>query len=218
MDVQKKIQAGTMTESLIKDAEQTLGRKQQELAMLREQRSNQLMEEENPPPAGADAGDDLAQVLEQIAQMEAQERLQREGHAYRKPLTVNHVLADEDAEEQRIRQEVLKKAEMLEWRAERERQDAEFIESQRQDLLKAQQQQLQPLFPVSAYPASANEPAPSSTLFAMSDDLADDDESIPASEDNSEMTEPEPEPIPMTKEELRLARMAFFSNKKPTTQ
>jgi len=46
MDVQKKIQAGTMTESLIKDAEQTLGRKQQELAMLREQRSNQLMEEE----------------------------------------------------------------------------------------------------------------------------------------------------------------------------
>lgn len=46
MDVQKKIQAGTMTETLIKDAEQTLGRKQQELAMLREQRSNQLMEEE----------------------------------------------------------------------------------------------------------------------------------------------------------------------------
>jgi outer membrane protein len=46
MEVQKKIQAGTMTESLIKDAEQTLGRKQQELAMLREQRTGQLMEEE----------------------------------------------------------------------------------------------------------------------------------------------------------------------------
>ena len=46
MDVQRKIQAGTMTESLIKDAEQTLGRKQQELAMLREQRAGQLLEEE----------------------------------------------------------------------------------------------------------------------------------------------------------------------------
>lgn len=46
MEVQKKIQAGTMTETLIKDAEQTLGRKQQELAMLREQRTGQLMEEE----------------------------------------------------------------------------------------------------------------------------------------------------------------------------
>lgn len=46
MDVQKKIQAGTMTETLIKDAEQTLGRKQQELAMLREERTGQLMQEE----------------------------------------------------------------------------------------------------------------------------------------------------------------------------
>lgn len=46
MEVQKKIQAGTMTETLIKDAEQSLGRKQQELAMLREQKTGQLMEEE----------------------------------------------------------------------------------------------------------------------------------------------------------------------------
>jgi outer membrane protein len=46
MEVQKKIQAGTMTETLIKDAEQTLMRKQQELAMLREQKTGQLMEDE----------------------------------------------------------------------------------------------------------------------------------------------------------------------------
>jgi outer membrane protein len=46
LEVQKKIQAGTMTETLIKDAEQTLMRKQQELAMLREQKTGQLMEEE----------------------------------------------------------------------------------------------------------------------------------------------------------------------------
>lgn len=46
MEVQRKIQAGTMTETLIKDAEQTLMQKQQSLAMLREQRMSQLMEEE----------------------------------------------------------------------------------------------------------------------------------------------------------------------------
>jgi outer membrane protein len=46
MEVQKKIQAGTMTETLIKDAEQTLMRKQQELARLKDERTAQLMEEE----------------------------------------------------------------------------------------------------------------------------------------------------------------------------
>jgi len=46
MEVQKKVQAGTMTETLIKDAEQTLMRKQQELAAIREQKTGQLMEEE----------------------------------------------------------------------------------------------------------------------------------------------------------------------------
>lgn len=46
IEVQRKIQAGTMTETLIKDAEQTLMQKQQSLAMLREQRMSQLMEEE----------------------------------------------------------------------------------------------------------------------------------------------------------------------------
>lgn len=46
LETQKKVQAGTMTETLIKDAEQTLMRKQQEIAALREQKTGQLMEEE----------------------------------------------------------------------------------------------------------------------------------------------------------------------------
>ena len=46
METQKKVQAGTMTETLVKDAEQTLMRKQQEIAQLREQKTGQLMEEE----------------------------------------------------------------------------------------------------------------------------------------------------------------------------
>ena len=46
LETQKRVQAGTMTETLIKDAEQTLMRKQQEIAALREQKTRQLMEEE----------------------------------------------------------------------------------------------------------------------------------------------------------------------------
>ena len=46
LDIQKKVQAGTMTETLIKDAEQTLMRKQQELELLRDTKTGQLMEEE----------------------------------------------------------------------------------------------------------------------------------------------------------------------------
>jgi outer membrane protein len=46
METQKKVQAGTMTETLVKDAEQTLMRKQQDIAQLREQKTGQLMEEE----------------------------------------------------------------------------------------------------------------------------------------------------------------------------
>jgi outer membrane protein len=46
MEVQKKIQSGVMTETLIKDAEQSLMRKQQELAMLRDQKTSQLVDEE----------------------------------------------------------------------------------------------------------------------------------------------------------------------------
>jgi len=46
LETQKKVQAGTMTETLVKDAEQTLMRKQQDIAQLREQKTGQLMEEE----------------------------------------------------------------------------------------------------------------------------------------------------------------------------
>lgn len=46
MEVQKKIQSGVMTETLIKDAEQSLMRKQQDLSQLRDQKTGQLVEEE----------------------------------------------------------------------------------------------------------------------------------------------------------------------------
>lgn len=46
LEVQKKVQSGVMTEALIKDAEQTLMRKQQELEQLRDSKTGSLMEEE----------------------------------------------------------------------------------------------------------------------------------------------------------------------------
>jgi hypothetical protein len=159
--------------------------------------ARQLMAEDNPVPAGADAGDDMDQVLEQIAKMEAQERLQREGNAYREPLTLNNVLATEDAEERRIREKIEKEAkrqaELQEWRAERDRQDAEYRAAELLDKMKAQADtQISNSIP-SATPMDA-----SSTEMVIVDDDAIS--------------------IPKSKEELRLARLAFFSNKKPSTQ
>lgn len=46
LEVQKKVQSGVMTEALIKDAEQTLMRKQQDLEQLRDSKTGSLMEEE----------------------------------------------------------------------------------------------------------------------------------------------------------------------------
>lgn len=46
LEVQKKVQSGVMTENLIKDAEQTLMRKQQELEQLRDMKTGSLMDEE----------------------------------------------------------------------------------------------------------------------------------------------------------------------------
>lgn len=46
MEIQKKVQSGVMTEALIKDAEQTLMRKQRDLEELRDSKTGSLMEEE----------------------------------------------------------------------------------------------------------------------------------------------------------------------------
>lgn len=140
--------------------------------------SNANLESRNLEPIGD--GDNMDSVLEEIARMEAQERLKATGHAYHGKTNINRILADEDEEESRIRQKVKRNEELRVWREERERQDAEFASAEENDRLQKAQQSKETIN------------LPSKTTLEPNE-------------------EKEPEPVPLTKEELRRARIAFFT-------
>jgi hypothetical protein len=140
--------------------------------------SNANLESRNLEPI--DDGDNMDSVLEEIARMEAQERLKATGHAYHGKTNINRILADEDEEESRIRQKVKRNEELRVWREERERQDAEFASAEENDRLQKAQQSKETIN------------LPSETTLEPNE-------------------EKEPEPVPLTKEELRRARIAFFT-------
>ena len=142
---------------------------------------------------GDNNGDDMDSVLEEIAKMDAQERLQASGHAYNGKLNINHVLADEDVEEARIREKVIRETKLLEWREERGRQDAEFAAMEENDRLLALSKK------ANVIETSIPEPAPAPA---------------PALEVPDEL-EPEQKPLTLTKEALRRARLAFFTTTNP---
>ena len=137
---------------------------------------------------GVDGGDDMDAVLEEIARMEAQERLKATGHAYNGKTNINRILADEDEEEARIREKVKRDNELNEWRAERERQDAEYAAMEEYDrnreLSKKNSETIVP------------------TTLESQNEL----------EFESEPEYEEPKPEPLTKDELRRARLAFFTS------
>ena len=180
--------------------------RQQHLIQLKEQEeadaayARQLAEEFNPGatlaytsatsrnPEPIDGGDDMDSVLEEIARMEAQERLKATGHAYHGKTNINRVLADEDEEEARIREKVKRDAELRAWQEERERQDAEFAAAAERDRL---QEELS---------RQARE-----TILEPNEESKSESDS-----------EPEPDSVPLTKEELRRARLAFFTATKTT--
>jgi hypothetical protein len=139
-------------------------------------------------------GDDMDTVLEEIARMEAQERLKATGHAYHGKTNINRVLADEDEEEVRIREKVKHDAELREWRQERERQDAEYAASEENDRMKE----------LSKKVIETSAPMATSTSI-MEQDIESEDELV------DELEEPPLEPVPLTKEDLRRARLAFFN-------
>ena len=130
-------------------------------------------------------GDDMDTVLEEIANMEAQDRLKASGHAYNAKTNISRILADEDEEEDRIRDKVMRDSELHEWREERLRQDADFAAAAEHDRLLELSKK--------AIETSISEHKPQSTHV-------------------SELQKaPEFEPTPLTKEELRRARLAFFT-------
>jgi hypothetical protein len=148
--------------------------------------AEQFAAEDNPQPTGAaEQGDDMDAVLEEIARVEAQERLRTTGHAYKGKTNIDRILEDEDAGEARIREQVKRQAELRNWREERDRQDAEFAAAEEADRLLALTQ---------ANRIPTPEPAPEEPYTK-----------------EPEPEEPEPELTPLTKEELRKARLAFFT-------
>jgi len=156
----------------------------------------------NSDSAGADIGEDMDTVLEEIARMEAEERLKTTGHAYKGKTNINRVQADEDEEEARIREKVKRQNELNEWRAERTRQDAEYAAMEEYD-------RTQELLKKAGVPLIAPQESQSQPALATESETEEEDND-PEPEPEPEQ-EPEMEPAPLTKEELRKARLAFFT-------
>jgi hypothetical protein len=151
-------------------------------AELARQLAREMEEEDNPQPQGDSRGDDMDDVLEQIREMEAKEQLQKKGNAFAKPISLNRLMAQQDEEDEEIRRQAKKQIENEMWRAERERQDREFQEVLRQD----QEKEL-----------LKRQPIP--THIPIVNDIQNDSDDV------------EDEPIPQTKEDIRAARLKFFS-------
>ena len=173
-------------------------REQEERGKLDFELARQLAEGDNPAPAfapGDASADDIDDVLEQIRQMEANEKLKQTGHAYAKPLSIDRVLARQDKEDEEIRKQVAESLKKQEWHNERTRQDREYAESLRKDQEKARikAEQAKEL----AIQEQQRQPQQQRQQQVHSPDT-----------DEMEVDEA---PVPRTREELRLARMQFFS-------
>ena len=148
-----------------------------------------------PSADAASAENDMDSILEQIERMEAQKRLERDGHAYRKPLNIDKILQSEDVEEERIRKRTQQQVQQMEWQQERKRQDMEYEESLRIDKLKEQQRISNTLHHSNTNPTLVHEPTQAAIKTESSISLPD-------------------ETVPKTAAELRAARLAFLLNKK----
>ena len=171
------------------------------LQQIREQEEHdfaiarQLAEADNPNPPfvpGDASADDIDDVLEQIRQMEANDKLKKTGHAYSKPLAIDRLLAQQDKEDEDIRRNVSKSLKMQEWHNERERQDREYAESLKQDQEKEREK----------------EQIKAEMQMQKQKEL--DNEEVYNAEMDEEI---DVKPIPKTKEEIRMARLAFFCKK-----
>jgi len=154
--------------------------------------AKQLAEAENPMPAfapGDASADDIDDVLEQIRQMEANEKLKKTGHAYAKPLSIDRVLERQDKEDEEIRKQFAENLKKQEWHYERTRQDREYAESLRKDQEKAK------INVEHAKELAIQEQQRQQEVHSPDTDKMKVDEA----------------PVPRTREELRLARMQFFS-------
>jgi hypothetical protein len=166
--------------------------------------AHQLMVSENqlPESNGAATGDNMDDIMQQIADTEAQARLLRDGHSYRAAPSVDNILAAEDEEERKIRERVRKQAE---WQAERSRQDAEYEASLLADQMKA-------INDVTSTEITETIPLNLPLALPLTVDESSTNEELVIEEELS--LEPE---FPKTRQELCDARLAFFLNKKASS-
>lgn len=173
-------------------------REQEERGKLDLELARQLAEADNPAPAfapGDASADDIDDVLEQIRQMEANEKLKQTGHAYAKPLSIDRVLARQDKEDEEIRKHVAESLKKQEWHNERNRQDREYAESLRKDQEKAR--------------FKAEHAKELAIQEQQRQQLQQRQQQVHSP--NTDEMEVDEAPVPRTREELRLARMQFFS-------
>jgi len=166
-------------------------------AELARQLARQLEEENNPPPLEGAQGDDMDVVLEQIRKMEAEEMLKKKGNAYDKPLNLDRLMQQQDAEDEDIRKKSQQQIKNANWQAEKLQQDWEYEEAIRQETLRQEALRKQPT-PV---PTLAPAPAPVPTL-------APSPASVPVP---VALMDEAVEDIPKTREEMRVARLKFFN-------
>ena len=148
-----------------------------------------------------DDGDNMDDVLEEIARMESQERLKATGHAYNGKTNISRVFADEDEEEVQIRAKVKKETELREWRAERARQDAAYAAAEEQDRLNANITHHAKYLHHNVNTTADHMHIPI-TVNEIQHELAHEQE-----------PDSESELIPLSKEEMRRARIEFFAAK-----
>jgi hypothetical protein len=215
------------------DEEFTRLRKEQEAAdeEFARELAKQMEAEYNPPPSqnyddpqphhssshnsseneSVDRGDarsrndgqaEIDAYFEELARREAAERLHREGHAYKAKPNINRILEDEERKEAELLAKAKRTAELKAWREERARQDAEYKAMLEHDMQAAANEE--PYAYYSGNPDNAIDQADQ----ADQADLADQDNG-----DAEAKFEPEPEEEPITQEEMRRARLAFFLNK-----
>jgi len=165
---------------------------------------------QNPDLDNSIRGDDIDAVLEQIARVEAQERLKKTGHAYSGKTNINRIIDREEQEELAIRKEVKHQDEMRIWREERDRQDAEYADALKKD----QEKEKQKLEKLSLSQPPLPQPLPQPPQPLPQPPLLQPLPQPP----QPPLLQPQP-PIPeivptipvLNKDELRTARLAFLA-------
>jgi hypothetical protein len=165
--------------------------------------ARQLAEEDNPLPPAMAQGDDIDDVLEQIRKMEAQELLKKKGNAYDNPLNLDRIMQQNEAEDDAILQKILQNTKNADWQTEKIIQDLEYEEALRQETEKQEALRKE----TEKQEALRQETEKQEALRKETEKQ----EALRQETEKRELFKSVEEDIPKTREEIRLARLKFFT-------